>query len=99
MRDTTRRFQAGIDAIDGLRITHAPDLSVMEFGSDQFDIGGVGDVMDDRGWNLDRQQGGLHLMISPYHAKVADQFLADLADAAAPMARAGARRRPTAGVV
>jgi sphinganine-1-phosphate aldolase len=55
----------------------------MEVGSDEFDMAAIGDVMDDRGWNLDRQQGGLHLMISPYHAKVADQFLSDLADAAA----------------
>ncbi len=83
VRDTTRKFQRGIAAIDGLRITHPPDLSVMEVGSDRYDIGAIGDVMDDRGWNLDRQQGGLHLMLSPYHAKVADQFLADLADAAA----------------
>ena len=30
---------------------------------DGLDIGAVGDVMDDRGWNLDRQQGGLHLML------------------------------------
>ena len=45
--------------------------------------GAVGDVMDDRGWNLDRQQGGLHLMVSPYHAHIVDEFLADLADAAA----------------
>ena len=27
------------------------------------DIDAVCDVMDDRGWNLDRQQGGLHLMV------------------------------------
>jgi sphinganine-1-phosphate aldolase len=39
--------------------------------------------MKGRGWHLDRQQGGLHLMVSPYHARVADVFLADLADAAA----------------
>jgi glutamate/tyrosine decarboxylase-like PLP-dependent enzyme len=83
VRDTTRKMQAGIDAIDGLRITHAPDLSLFEIGSDTLDIGAVGDVMDDRGWNLDRQQGGLHLMLSPYHARIADQFLADLADGAA----------------
>ncbi|MDQ6697854.1 MAG: pyridoxal-dependent decarboxylase, partial [Actinomycetota bacterium] len=83
VRDTTRRFQAGIATIDGLRVTHAPDLSVMEVGSDRFDMAAIGDVMDDRGWNLDRQQGGLHLMISPFHAKVADQFLDDLAAAAA----------------
>src|SRR3954468_15479728 len=68
VRDTTRRFQAGIEAIDGLRITHEPDMSLFEFGADPdadppVDIGGVGDVMDAKGWNLDRQQGGLHLMV------------------------------------
>ncbi len=83
VRDTTRRMQAGIEGIDGLEITHAPDLSLFEIGSSTLDIGAVGDVMDDRGWNLDRQQGGLHLMLSPYHARIADQFLADLADGAA----------------
>ncbi|HEX2575154.1 MAG TPA: aminotransferase class V-fold PLP-dependent enzyme [Aquihabitans sp.] len=83
VHDTSERFQAGIAAIDGLRVTHRPDLSLFEFGSDTLDIGAVADVMDDRGWNLDRQQGGLHLMISPYHAKVVDRFLEDLAFAVA----------------
>lgn len=83
VRDTTRKLQAGIAEIDGLRISHDPDLSLFEVGSDTLDIGGVGDAMDDKGWNLDRQQGGLHLMLSPYHARVADQLLADFADAAA----------------
>ena len=83
VRETSNRLQAGIESIDGLRLTHKPDLSLFEFGSDTLDIGAIGDVMDDHGWNLDRQQGGLHLMISPYHAKITDQFLADLADAAA----------------
>jgi sphinganine-1-phosphate aldolase len=81
VRDTTRKFVAGIEAIEGLRITHPPDLSLFQFTGD--DIGAIGDVMDDRGWHLDRQQGGLHLMLSPYHAEIADAFLADLADAAA----------------
>ncbi|MCU1370182.1 MAG: Pyridoxal-dependent decarboxylase [Ilumatobacteraceae bacterium] len=83
VRATTRKMQAGIEGIGGLEITHQPDLSLFEIGSSTLDIGAVGDVMDDRGWNLDRQQGGLHLMLSPYHARIADQFLADLADAAA----------------
>jgi len=82
VRDTTRRFLDGIGSIDGLRVTHEPDLSVFELTSDRVPVGAVGDVMDDRGWHLDRQQGGLHLMVSPYHARVADRFLADLADAA-----------------
>jgi glutamate/tyrosine decarboxylase-like PLP-dependent enzyme len=83
VRDTTRRFRAGIGAIDGLRVTHEPDMSLFEFGSDTLDIGAIGDVMDDRGWNLDRQQGGLHLMVSPYHATIVEEFLADLAFAVA----------------
>jgi sphinganine-1-phosphate aldolase len=83
VRDTSRRLQAGIEAIDGLRVTHPPDLSLFEFGSDTYDIGAIGDVMDDKGWNLDRQQGGLHLMISPYHARIVDRFLEDLAEAVA----------------
>lgn len=83
VRDTSERFQAGINAIEGLRVTHVPDLSLFEFGSDTLDIGAVADVMDDRGWNLDRQQGGLHLMVSPFHEKIVDRFLADLRDAVA----------------
>ncbi|MDH3755824.1 MAG: aspartate aminotransferase family protein, partial [Acidimicrobiia bacterium] len=60
-------------------------MSLFEFsstaGADA--TGAVADVMDDRGWKLDRQQGGLHLMISPGHLAVADDFSADLADAVA----------------
>lgn len=94
LRDTARRFREGIEAIDGLRLTHHSGLPLFEFGSDTLDIGAVADVMDDRGWNLDRQQGGLHLMISPYHARVVDQFLADLGDA---VAHHGDSRGVTAG--
>ena len=60
-------------------------MSLFEFssraGTDA--TGAIGDVMDDRGWHLDRQQGGLHLMISPGHVAVADDFSADLAHAVA----------------
>jgi sphinganine-1-phosphate aldolase len=81
--DATRRFRSGIDAIDGIHVTGDPVMGVMEIASDVVDLSAVGDVMDDRGWHLDRQQGGLHLMLSPYHAQVADEFLADLAGAVA----------------
>ncbi len=83
VRDATRRFRAGIEAIGGLRITGDPVMGVMEISSDQHDLSAVNDVMDDRGWHLDRQQGGLHLMLSPYHLNVCDDFLADLAEAVA----------------
>jgi glutamate/tyrosine decarboxylase-like PLP-dependent enzyme len=81
--EATQRFRAGVEAIDGLRITGEPTMSVFEIASDVHDMSAVGDVMDDRGWHLDRQQGGLHVMLWPKHVTVADQFLADLADAVA----------------
>jgi hypothetical protein len=43
----------------------------------------VGDVMDDKGWHLDRQHGpdALHMMVSPAHAGVVEEFVADIRDA------------------
>lgn len=80
----TTTFMEGIDGIDGIAVTSDPDMSVFEFGADPtsavaVDIEAVGDRMDDRGWNLDRQQGGLHVMASPGHDKVAAAFVEDLA--------------------
>lgn len=78
VRDTVRLLQRGIDEIDGIQITAAPDLSVFEVSSDQFDMAAVGDALDELGWYPDRQPNGLHFMISPIHAAVAQTLLADL---------------------
>jgi glutamate/tyrosine decarboxylase-like PLP-dependent enzyme len=86
--DTTQKIRAGIDAIPGLRTNGEPAMSVMSFsadGRDAPDVMAVGDVMDDRGWHLDRQRDpdALHMMLSPIHAQVADALLGDLREAAA----------------
>jgi glutamate/tyrosine decarboxylase-like PLP-dependent enzyme len=86
-----RRFRDGIDGTQGIHITGDPVPGVLQIAADAdpatgaavLDIGAVGDVMDDRGWHLDRQQGGLHAILSPSHLAVADEFLADLAAAVA----------------
>jgi sphinganine-1-phosphate aldolase len=83
VRTAASRLRTGIEAIDGLHVTGDPVPGVMEITSDTVDVSAVGDVMDDRGWHLDRQQGGLHAIISPSHVAVADEFLADLAEAVA----------------
>ncbi len=87
IREATRRFQDGIDAIPGLRVVGEPIMSVFAFTAEEgadLDLFAVGDVMDDRGWCIDRQHGpdALHLMLSPKHLTVADAFLEDLAEAA-----------------
>jgi glutamate/tyrosine decarboxylase-like PLP-dependent enzyme len=89
VRAVARRVRAGIDEIDGVHVTGDPVPGVLEIAADVdpatgdavLDIGAVGDVMDDRGWHLDRQQGGLHAILSPSHTAVVDEFMADLAAA------------------
>ncbi|HET8931456.1 MAG TPA: hypothetical protein VFN21_12425, partial [Acidimicrobiales bacterium] len=78
-----RAFTTGIEGIDRLEITHRPDIPVFEFTARDGSILAIAEGMDKRGWHLDRQQGGLHLMLSPAHLAVADQFIADLTDAVA----------------
>jgi glutamate/tyrosine decarboxylase-like PLP-dependent enzyme len=88
MRDlmaTTAKVRAGIDAIDGVEIVGDPIGPVLAMRSDTVDLYAVGDVMDDRGWNVNRNTDprGLHVMLSPAHTAVADELLADLRDAVA----------------
>ena len=94
--EATTTFMDGVSSIEGLAVTSDPDMSVFEFGPDPdadvpVDIDAVADVMDDRGWNLDRPQGGLHVMASPGHDAVAGTFVEDLRHAVAHhgVARAG----------
>ncbi len=86
IRDAVRRFQDGIKEIPELEVVGDPVMSVFAFTATQnseVDIFAVGDVMDDKGWCIDRQHGpdALHVMLSPKHLTVADEFLSDLADA------------------
>jgi sphinganine-1-phosphate aldolase len=91
VRAVAQRFRDGIDGIQRIHVTGDPVPGVLQVAADidpgtgaaVLDIGAVGDVMDDRGWHLDRQQGGLHAILSPSHLAVADAFLADLAAAVA----------------
>ena len=75
-----RRYREGIEAIGDLHVLGQPVMSVFAFTSDRHDPFAIGDAMDQRGWCLDRQKGpdALHLMLSPRHAEVVEDFLADL---------------------
>ncbi|MBM4268313.1 MAG: aspartate aminotransferase family protein [Deltaproteobacteria bacterium] len=85
VRDTVRVLRTGIESIPELHLWGNPPASLLAFGSEKVDILAVGDVMDDRGWHLDRQTGpdALHMMVSPEHDRIADAFLADLREAVA----------------
>ena len=86
MRDllaTTERFRSGISALDGLAIIGDPIGPLLSFTSETEDIFAVADVMDDRGWHLNRvhDPSGVQMMIAPLHGQFVDVFLSDLADA------------------
>jgi glutamate/tyrosine decarboxylase-like PLP-dependent enzyme len=93
-RDVTRTTDAlmnGIRSIPGLRVLGEPGMSVFAFTSDTADIYALADVLDARGWQMDRQQKppSLHLMVTPAHKGIEEPFLADLEAAVRSVAAEG----------
>ena len=54
LMETAAQVRAGIEAIPGIEIVGDPIGPVLSFRSDEHDLYAVADVMDDRGWNLNR---------------------------------------------
>ncbi|HXH59692.1 pyridoxal phosphate-dependent decarboxylase family protein [Iamia sp.] len=90
VREAHHAFLAGIDGIAGAVVDPVPEVPVFQVTTPGRALDAVGDAMDARGWNLDRQQGGLHVMLSPYHLQVLDAFVEDLAAAVASVPGGGA---------
>ena len=85
LMETVAKVRAAVEAMPDVEIVGDPIGPVLAFRSDTIDLYAVGDVMDAKGWNLNRNVDppGLHLMLSPVHAEAVDALLADLADAVA----------------
>ncbi|MFX0034830.1 MAG: pyridoxal phosphate-dependent decarboxylase family protein [Candidatus Hermodarchaeota archaeon] len=81
--DASRKLIDGIIQIPELYIIGEPVMSVFSFTSDKIDIYHLGDILDKKGWHLDRIQfpNALHMMVNPHHASVVDIFLKDLREA------------------
>jgi glutamate/tyrosine decarboxylase-like PLP-dependent enzyme len=78
--ETVGQLRTGIAAIDGLEIVGEPIGPLLALRSDTVDLYAVADVMDVRGWHLNRNTDpyGLHLMLSPAHRDVVEELLGDL---------------------
>jgi glutamate/tyrosine decarboxylase-like PLP-dependent enzyme len=88
MRDlmaTVARVRETVAGLDGVELVGDPIGPVLSLRSDVIDLYAVADVMDGRGWHLNRNTDprGIHLMLSPAHGAVLDELLADLTDAVA----------------
>jgi glutamate/tyrosine decarboxylase-like PLP-dependent enzyme len=80
LMDVVGVVRDGIDSIDGVDVVADPIGPVFAFASDEYDMYAVGDAMDDKGWHLNRNREpeSLHVMLSPVHAKLADELVRDL---------------------
>jgi sphinganine-1-phosphate aldolase len=81
------RLVAGVSRIDGLRVLGAPETTLFAWTTSdpRLDAYAVADVLQDRGWHVDRQHrpACIHLTVMPQHLPVVDDYLNDLADAVA----------------
>jgi glutamate/tyrosine decarboxylase-like PLP-dependent enzyme len=92
MLDTSERLRHGIEGIPGFRILGDPAMYVWAFTADSLDVMALADAMAERRWYLGRQltdPPSLHVVLTPLHAPVVDDFLRDLREAAAVVGRSG----------
>ncbi|TVS14039.1 MAG: aspartate aminotransferase family protein [Gammaproteobacteria bacterium] len=94
--DTRERIEAGAQAL-GFEILGRPQLGLLAFGHPEVDPIAVWAKLYQRGWftGVTTEPRGLHLMLSPFHAEVADVYLADL-EWALNEARAGSAKSQAA---
>ena len=83
--DASDALRAGVAAIPGLALVGDPIGPVMaiEANEPDLDIFAIADDVDTKGWFLNRntQPASIHVMLSPAHAPLVAQLVADLADA------------------
>lgn len=87
-RDCMRVTQAmidGVNAVDGLTVLGKPPMTAFSFASTDpnVDILSVADIMEERGWRMERQQlpNCLHCSVMPSHVLSYEQFCKDVAEA------------------
>ena len=92
---TRERLEGAIDEIPGLRVVGRPQLGLIAYTSDTIDIHAVAEQLSGMGWFSPRLDDppAIHLMLSPEHARVIDEYIADLRRATGLVAASGATAR------
>jgi sphinganine-1-phosphate aldolase len=95
--ETRAKLMAAIDAMPELRTYGDPQLGLFIYGSEHLDPFAVWGGMTRRGWftGLTTDPRAIHLMLSPAHARVADEYLSDLRAAVAEVVAKGERAEGT----
>jgi sphinganine-1-phosphate aldolase len=77
-----RRMREGIAAIDGISICGNPHMTIATFqGSEGVDIFVVADLLEKKGWTVDRQQypSSIHCTCNANQTEAVEEYLLDLA--------------------
>ncbi|MCZ6784640.1 MAG: aminotransferase class V-fold PLP-dependent enzyme [Proteobacteria bacterium] len=95
--DTREKLMREIRAIPGMRTFGEPQLGLFTYGSDELDPFAVWRQLAKRGWftGLVTEPRAVHLMLSPAHAQVADDYLSDLREAVEAVRARGERAEGT----
>lgn len=93
--ETRDRLIAGIVQIDGLVIQGKPTIGLFSFGAQDGNTHAIADRMQDGGWFMSRnaEPPGIQFMTMPIHAKVADQYVEELARCTAQVVHHGSAAR------
>ena len=77
--DTRKKLEAGVGDL-GFRVLGQPRLGLMAYTSDELDMAKIWSLLDQRGWRTAQtvEPRAIHLMLSPFHAEVWQDYLADL---------------------
>ncbi|MEQ9695896.1 aspartate aminotransferase family protein [Shimia sp. SDUM112013] len=83
--EAVETLKSGIEGINGLHILGHPQGPLLAYGSTdrKVNIFAVADQLELKGWSVNRTQNpdGIHAMVTAQHGEVADQYIADLAEA------------------
>ena len=98
--EAKQRLIAGIGAIDSLAVLGAPEGGHFAFMSTAHDTTAIAEAMTGRGWMLARGEDppAIMLLLNYRHGEVADDFLADLAQAVDDVAAGRVESRGEAAV-
>ena len=93
---TRKQLEAAIDDFDKLHVVARPQLGLIAYTSDTIDIYAVAERLSEKGWFSPRLDDpfAIHLMLSPEHAGVIDEYIADLHSALRSVAVCGTPSRP-----
>jgi sphinganine-1-phosphate aldolase len=73
-------IRAGVRSTEGLEVRGNPQLSILAFGSGEFDTAAIYSGLKNRGWSPNLFEGprSIHLRLTPAHEAVAEAFVRDL---------------------